>query len=214
MFEFFTDLVSLESIVNIMSEMQWIWILVFSVGITFLENVFPPAPCDVLIVFGGSLVAIGNVGFAELLFATTLGSTLGFVLMFWFGRRYGRRVINSKKFSFITEKSLVKPNRWLSKYGYFLILFNRFLSGTRGVISFLAGMSEMNKFKTILPAFLGALIWNAVLIYGGTMLGSNWRLAEQYIKDFGFIVFPSLIGIFVIYIVFLVLKNGKKKQTV
>ncbi|MCK5740938.1 MAG: DedA family protein, partial [Chlorobi bacterium] len=202
--------VSLESIVNLMSEMPWIWILVFSVGITFIENVFPPAPCDVLIVFGGSLVAIGNVGFAELLIATTLGSTLGFALMFWFGRRYGRRVINSNKFSFITEKSVVRPNRWLSKYGYFLILFNRFLSGTRGVISFLAGMSEMNQLKTILPAFIGALIWNAVLIYGGKLLGSNWRIAEQYIKDFGFIVFPSLIGILVLYIAYVMIKKNKQ----
>ncbi|MDA3844266.1 MAG: DedA family protein [Candidatus Kapabacteria bacterium] len=213
MFEFFNDLVSIESIVTLMSEMPWIWILVFSVGITFLENIFPPSPCDVLIVFAGSLVAIGNVGFAELLLATTLGSTLGFVLMFWFGRRYGRRVINSHKCNFITEQSLIRPNRWLSKYGYFLILNNRFLSGTRGVISFLAGMSEMNQFKTILSAFLGALIWNAILIYGGKLLGSNWRIAEQYIKDFGFIVFPSMIGITVIYIVYIVMKNGKK-QTV
>ena len=47
--------------------------------IAYVENIFPPSPSDVLLVFAGTLIGIGTVGFVPSLLVATLGSTLGFV---------------------------------------------------------------------------------------------------------------------------------------
>ena len=47
--------------------------------IAYIENIFPPSPSDVLLVFAGTLIGLGTVGFVPALIVATLGSTLGFM---------------------------------------------------------------------------------------------------------------------------------------
>jgi membrane protein DedA with SNARE-associated domain len=72
-----------------------IYAIVFSIA--FIENVFPPSPSDSIIVFGGSLVGIGRVGFIETLLWSTAGSTLGFVVMYKIGDWFGDRILAQGK---------------------------------------------------------------------------------------------------------------------
>ena len=187
----------LENVVEYLSALPWYWVLFAAFFITLLENVFPPSPSDSVLIFLGTLVGINVVGFIPLLLVSTLGSLVGFVLMFYLGVFVGHRVLKSPKFPFITYKSIKKPTIWLRKYGYYVIAINRFLSGTRGVISFIAGMAEMKHVPTISLSGVSALIWNAILIYLGIILGHNWRIANIYIDIYGKYIF---IGIIVIII--------------
>lgn len=184
----------LESAVEFLSTVPWYWVLIGAFFFTILENVFPPSPCDSVIIFTGTLVGIDSIDLIPLLLSATAGSTVGFAIMFFLGRVLGKKAIYSKKFSFITEENLEKPNRWLSKYGYYVIAGNRFLSGTRGLISFLAGMSKMRDLPTIALASFSALIWNLILIYAGVVLGENWKLARETISLYGWIIIPAIIA--------------------
>ncbi|MFA6571703.1 MAG: DedA family protein [Bacteroidota bacterium] len=201
----------LESIINYLSNMPWGWVLFFAFLIPLIENLFPPAPCDSLLVFIGTLVGINVVGFIPVLLAATLGSTAGFLIMFFVGRYFGVRVVNSRKIKFITPESLKKPRAWLNKYGYFLIIANRFLTGTRAVISFLAGLSNLRFSITSILSALSALIWNCILIYAGVLLGNNWRVADYYLNLYGRIITPIVI-IIIIVLVFLWLNNRRKEK--
>jgi membrane protein DedA with SNARE-associated domain len=189
-----------------------IWILAFGVFITFLENIFPPAPCDSMLVFMGGLVSLGKVGFTELLIVTTLGSSLGFILMFYLGKLLGHRIIASNKIKFISEENLVKPRLWFNKYGYSIIVANRFLSGTRAVISFLAGMLEMKPTITIILSAISALVWNFILIYAGSLFGHNWKIIDEKISLYGYIIFPIMALIAVYFIVRYFIKRKKAVQ--
>lgn len=200
----------LESIINFLSGMPWGWVLFFAFLIPLIENLFPPAPCDSLLVFIGTLVGINVVGFVPVLLAATLGSTLGFLIMFYFGRYFGEKAVNSRKIKFITPEALKKPRAWLNKYGYSLIIANRFLTGTRAVISFLAGLSNLKVSITTILSAMSALIWNALLIYAGVLLGNNWRVADHYLNLYGRIITPIII-IIVIVLVFLWI-NGMNKE--
>lgn len=202
----------LDYIVNILSTVPWYWVLVSAFAITTLENLFPPSPSDTVLVFIGTLIGIGVVSFVPLLLTASLGSIFGFAIMFYLGKYFGDRIVQSKRFSFINEKKMEKPSRWLNKYGYYIIIINRFLSGTRGIISFVAGFAEMRPSLSILYAGISAIVWNAILIYTGVLLGSNWRIANIYLKKYGQIILPIVIGIIILIIIYFYYKNKRNKN--
>ncbi|NBO66111.1 MAG: hypothetical protein EBU88_14940, partial [Acidobacteria bacterium] len=58
--------------------------------IAYVENVFPPAPSDMLLVFAGTMIGFGTVDFAPALIAATSGSTTGFMSAYLLGRYFER----------------------------------------------------------------------------------------------------------------------------
>lgn len=199
----FESLHSLDAAIEFLSHLEWYWVLGFAFFITMLENIFPPSPSDSVLVFMGSLIALGTIGFIPLLLLATAGSLVGFMIMFHLGKKFGHSAVDSNKMPFINQKSLEKPEEWFRKWGYYLIIANRFLSGTRAVISFFAGMSDLDFKKTVVLSAISALIWNSILIYLGVVFGNNFEAILEYLSLYGQILFP-IIGL--IIVVFLVKK--------
>lgn len=162
-------------------------------GIAFIENIFPPSPSDLVVVFAGSLVGIGTVGFAETLLAATAGSTVGFMTMYKIGDWFGDRILEAGKISFIPVSAVRKVEDWFRRYGYWIIIANRFLAGTRAVVSFFAGVSELNLPRTTLLSFLSALAWNTILVTAGYILGRNWEEIGWYLTTYSQIVTAIII---------------------
>ena len=184
-----------------------IYAIVFSIA--FIENVFPPSPSDLIIVFGGSLIGIGRVGFIETLLWSTAGSTLGFVVMYKIGDWFGDRILSQGKIKFIPAESVRKVDAWFRQYGLWLIVANRFLAGTRAVVSFFAGMAQLRLLPTILLCALSALIWNALLITGGYYLGSNWREIGGYLGTYS----EAVTGLIVVLAVFFIARYFYRRKT-
>jgi membrane protein DedA with SNARE-associated domain len=180
----------IEQFVEFLSQVPWYWVLLFAAFITMLENIFPPSPSDTILVFCGALVSFGSVDFIPLLLMATVGSVAGFLIMFILGEQFGKRIVESDKFRFINSRTLRKPRMWFRRYGYWLIVANRFLSGTRAVISFFAGLSKLSRTKTLILSALSALLWNSILIAAGSYLGSKWELAQYYMGLYGQIIIP------------------------
>ena len=206
----------IEEIIRFLSSdtVPIIWIFLFSFLLPLLENIFPPSPSDTLLIFIGTFAGIGRVDFIDLLIFSTIGSTLGFALMFILGRTLGNRLIISGKLSFINEENLKKPRHWFNKYGYWLIIGNRFLSGTRAIISFFAGISKLSFLITIILAFISSLIWNFILLFIGMKLGNNWHIADHFISIYGEIILPVIILIIIFFLIKLYLKRKKLKSQI
>jgi len=143
--------------------------------LALMENLFPPLPSDLVIVFGGSLVSLGRVTFPAALLAATVGGTIGFILMYGIGRWFGRTILEAERIRFIRRESVERVDAWFRRYGFWLVVANRFLAGTRAVVSFVAGMSGIGLVPTIALCALSALAWNAILLAGGYYLGDNWQ---------------------------------------
>ena len=175
-----------------------IYLVVFSIA--FVENLFPPFPSDVVVVFAGSLISVGQVGFVEILFLSTVGSTVGFVAMYKIGDWFGDKILEQGKIKFIPIDGVRKVEAWFVKYGYWIIIANRFLAGTRAVVSFFAGLSELNLPKTTLLSFLSALVWNAILVGAGWYLGRHWERIGFYLNTYSQIVTAIIVLVVLIFV--------------
>lgn len=181
-----------EEIVNFLSEMQWYWVFLIAFGVTVLENVFPPSPCDSVLVFTGSLVAIGTVSFVPLLLVATAGSVIGFLIMFFLGKKFDYFLDKRKPMKFLSLKLIKKVERWFQKYGYWVIIANRFLTGTRAVISFFAGMSNLKLTKTTILSAVSALVWNTILISLGYFFADNFEMIIDFLELYAAIILPII----------------------
>ena len=201
----------IEQILDFISALSPFWIYVALFFFAFIENVFPPSPSDLVVLIGGSLISTHSLHFIPTLGITTIGSVLGFMMLFLIGSQLDKKVVRAGKIKFISADSLDKAEKWFLKYGYFIILANRFMPGTRSVISFFAGLSELDFKKTAILASISAFVWNSIIIYLGFIFGKNIHIVDKYLSTYSNVV----LILTVLIILILVLKSlfFKRKKT-
>jgi membrane protein DedA with SNARE-associated domain len=187
------------------------WIYVSLFAIAYIENIFPPAPSDMIIVAGGSLIATGSIDFIPALMFAALGSTVGFLTMYKVGEWFGESIIEKDKWKFIPKAQVHQVEGWFKHYGYWLIVANRFLSGTRAVVSVFAGLAELDLKATTALSFVSSILWNGLLVYGGMLLGKNWTLIGFYLATYSKIATAVITTIAIVsIIVWLYRRNNTK----
>lgn len=196
-----------EEILTRISELSPLWIYLTIFFFAFIENLFPPSPSDMVIVIGGSLVGASNLHFIPVLVFATGGSLVGFLTAFAIGWQLDKRLLHAGKIKFLTIESIEKVENAFRKHGYYLIIANRFLPGTRAVISFFAGMSRLNVHYTVLLSAASALLWNTILISLGMIFGENIQKVDQFLSTYNKVV----IAITAVVILFLIIRYFWKK---
>lgn len=202
----------IENILSFITGLSPFWIYVVLFFFAFIENVFPPSPSDLVVVIGGSLIAANSIHFIPTLFITTIGSVVGFMTLYFIGSKIDRKVVKAGKLKFIPTEGLDKAELWFNKYGYFIIFANRFLPGTRSVISFFAGLSELNAKKTAILAAGSAFIWNAIIIYLGIIFGNNIKIVDKYLSTYSNIIVIVTIVIVLIFTIKYFIKKSQAKK--
>ena len=188
----------MEQFVNFLASLNPIWIYCVAGTIAYIEHVFPPSPSDVILVAAGSLAGLGRVDFTVLLIVSTIGSTAGFFTMYKVGDWFGVRILEAGKLKYIPLEKVHKVEAWFKIYGYWIVVINRFLAGTRAVIAFFTGMSELSIWRTTILSSLSSLLWNFILLFAGRELGKNWKEISSYLETYG-----KVVSIFVILLILL-----------
>lgn len=188
-----------------------IYIIFFLVA--YLENVIPPVPGDLLIVFGGYLAAEQIIDFTFTLVITTTSSVFGFMTMYAIGAYFGDKIEEQRKqfwlMRFIDIKYFDKAKRWMSRWGQRVVVANRFLAGTRSVISLTAGMTKTKIYSTILNSAISSLIWNGILLWMGWLVYENWQVIGHYLNIYGWAILILILTVISFRVVNLY--NQKKK---
>ncbi len=210
----------LDQLISFVQTLDNKTIYMFLFAIAYLENVIPPIPGDMPVAFVGSFIAFKDLSFIGCVFWASLGSVLGFFTMYAIGRYVGdafygvnERLLGSRIGGL--ARKIFPPEHFndvraqFAKYGYGLILANRFLTGSRSIISIAAGASSLNVFYVHLCAFISAILWNILLVYGGYFLGENWSMLGDYIATYGAVLTILVVAAFAI----LVYRYIKQKRT-
>ncbi|MCF7825504.1 MAG: DedA family protein [Candidatus Marinimicrobia bacterium] len=184
---------------------------------SYIENIFPPIPGDTILVFGAYLVGRGHLSFSAALVTTLLGSVLGFMTLYWVGFRYGRGFMYSKQQTWFSDKSLLRVERLFVRWGYGVVLINRFMAGLRSMIGLFAGIGKLRLWKVILLSLISSLFWNGTLIWLGSTIGENWEQIGVYLKEYNTavsVLIIAIIGGFLIHRYLIVKENLSEENEI
>lgn len=178
-----------QSIVEWISVVPPIGVYLIFFGIAYVENIIPPMPGDVIVAFGGYLAAEGVVRLFPIWSLTIIASVFGFMTMYWLGHKWGAQIENNRKSHFILRfidyKYFSRGKKWMSRWGQGVVIANRFLAGTRSVISLTAGMSHLNLTPTIFSSLVSSILWNTLLLGMGWVIRDNWQIIGGYLSNYG-----------------------------
>lgn len=196
---------SMDYLLNHIDKLPGFLIYLILGASAFLENIFPPAPGDMIVAFGAFLVGTGRLGFTGVFISTTAGSLAGFMTLFWLGGYLGRRFFIERDYFFFKKEDIIRAGKWFKKYGYFIVTFNRFFPGVRSVISIAGGIYRMDRVKVCFLALISCALWNLIWISIGYTLGSNWGTVEEELKiifaRYNIVIFSLLLVLFVYVII-------------
>ena len=164
-------------IIEIMNQFGYLGIFL----LIAIENIFPPIPSEVILLFGGFMSTYTNMNIVGIIIASTLGSLVGAYALYFIGKIFNKerlkKIVRGKigKVLRLKEKDIDMADEWFDKKGNKTVFFCRFIPIVRSLISIPAGMSEMPLGKFTLYTVVGSLIWNTVLSIAGQTVGANWE---------------------------------------
>lgn len=183
-----------------------------------IENVFPPIPSEVILLFGGFMTTWTDLNIIFMIIAATLGSIVGAIILYYIGKILNKRrlikIVSGKvgKVLRLKPSDIEKADEWFDKKGNKTVFFCRFIPIVRSLISIPAGMSEMKMPKFLLYTFAGSIIWNTVLLVIGNRVGENWESILGVFDRYSHIVLIILIVMFFGLIFWFYYKRLKKKS--
>lgn len=199
-----------EELLNSMSSFSPLIIFAVLLIMPFVENIFPPAPSDFIVALGGTLIVSGTINFIPALVLTSIGSEAGFLFLYYLGSQTDKKLVRKGKVKFISAEALNKAETWFQRFGFLIILFNRFIPGIRSVISFFAGLSELNLKRTIVLSSISAILWNLILLSLGLVFANNLNEIDYILSTYSYIVLAILGSGLVLVIVKYIIKRKRK----
>lgn len=201
-----------DLIIEIMNNFGYIGVFL----LIAIENVFPPIPSEVILLFGGFMTTFTNMNIIGVIIASTLGSLLGAIILYYIGKILNKerlkKIITSKpgKLLRLTPEDIDKADDWFDKKGNKTVFFCRFIPVIRSLISIPAGMSEMPMKKFLIYTTIGSAIWNSALTIAGSIVGENWTSILEIMDNYSHIAVIILGIIFIAAIIIFYFKRKKK----
>ncbi len=156
-----------------------------------------PFPEDTTLILSGFLMAhdiVQSLPALVIIYPTLLMTDF---LLYWIGKRYGRRVVEHKIFHrIISLNRLLKLQRKFRKRGIWVVFFGRHLLGVRAQIFLAAGVMRMPARKFLLADALSALITMAIMIGIGYFGGSRIQILREDLARMNHMITFSVVLIF------------------
>ena len=160
-----------------------------------IEYLFPPFPGDMITVFGAFLVARRGWSGPLVFGAVLLGSAIGCMADYAFGRWLGRteeRWTRGRLRRFRPQIDHLVER--FGRHGSLYLAINRFIPSLRGLFFVAAGMARLRWWVVLAYGTLSALLWNALLLLLGVTVGESWDRLVSLFATYG-VAFWSLVVI-------------------
>ncbi len=134
-----------------------------------------PFPEDAILLLSGFLVAQEVVKPLPTFLVVYLGILITDFLLYFVGRKYGRRVVEHKRFhKMLPPDTLMKLEGKFNRWGSLVILLGRHVLGLRAQIFLVAGVMRMSSIKFLIADGVSALVtiglWGVIGYLGGNSL--------------------------------------------
>lgn len=147
-----------------------------------LETVFPPIPSEVVLPFAGFLAGRGRAGPWLMTWAATAGSLVGAAILYELGRRVGeeRTTRGLARLPLVESAEVDRAIGWFHRHGRSSVFFGRLVPLIRSLVSLPAGTARMPRAEFLGLTLAGSLLWNALWVWAGYLLGANWQQVGNY----------------------------------
>ena len=155
---------------------HWAYLLVASAS--GVEYVFPPIPGDTVALFAVALAVRAQLHWFAVYCSMTLGALLGGLVAWGFGVWLAHHEAHWPSFmkTPAATRALDAVRRGYARHGAMYLAVNRFLPALRAFFFVGAGLSRMSAGAVVVYGGLSALVWNALLLGVGYLVGSNWEV--------------------------------------
>lgn len=146
-----------------------------------LEYVVPPFPGDTVVLLGGVYAVRGEKSWLLVFLVIIAGSVVGAAVNYFIGRWLDVKVehrLERKAILGMSLDQLLTVEARMRKRGGWLLLFNRFIPGVRGLLFVAAGMSNMPLPRVLGLGAISAAAHTAVVLGVGMALGGNVERIE------------------------------------
>lgn len=157
-----------------------------------------PINADLILLFVGSLTALGQLSPSVIIACGIVGSVLGDSITFLSAKYFGLKILKIWPFSkLIKPKKVYQVNKKLKQYGPKLIFLVRFIPGTRTITFVTSGIFKLPYRKFLVMNILGVSLVIPTLVMIGNLFISNLAEAEN-IKDQMVYIFLAVPIVFII----------------
>ncbi|MEO6470906.1 MAG: DedA family protein [Aeromicrobium sp.] len=148
-----------------------------------IETLLPFLPSEVVLPLAGFTASVGGqFGLIQVIIATTIGSLVGALGLYfvsrWFGRDRTRAIL--VRVPLVNAHDIDRGEAWFNRHGGMAVFLCRMVPVLRSLISVPAGVEKMSVWSFSLYTAAGSLIWNSIWIVAGHNLGNNWHKVEKY----------------------------------
>jgi membrane protein DedA with SNARE-associated domain len=188
---------------------DWMLVLISSAGYLgifvamFVEGILTPIPSELIMPFAGYLCSTGELNIVLVILVGSLGAVGGSTIAYLLGRSLGRPFLDRfGRYLGLGPDSLDRADAWFVKWGNYGILIGHALPGIRSIISFPAGIARMDIKRFALFTFIGATIWNTVLVVAGFLLGKYWIELSRGLDGWDIAILVTVGAVFLGYIIY------------
>ncbi len=176
-----------------------------------LGGVGLPFPEDMTLILSGFLVAHDIIKPLPGFLIIYAGLLMSDFFLYWVGKRYGRRVVEHKKFQkLISSEKLFKLEEKFKKWGVLVVLFGRHLLGLRAQIFLVAGVLRMHPLKFLI-ADAGTALFTIALMGGiGYVGGNSIQVLKGDLTRIEHIAIVTFVIVLTIWMVFRQIKVKRK----
>lgn len=201
------------TIVTELANNLWYWgIFIMMV----IESSFIPFPSEVAMIPAWFLASIWEMNFLLAFAAWTawalIWATINYYIAFKLWDKVLHRVIRKYwKYVFLTENHYMQAEDYFNNHGSITVFLARFIPAVRQIISLPAWAFEMNFAKFFFYTWLGAGIWNLILMSIWYVAWENKELIKEYLNEVMIWWVIFIIVVWSIYIYVNRLKNARNK---
>ncbi len=148
-----------------------------------VENIFPPAPADVIVTLAAFLTGRGTTNAITVFWVTWVANVGGAALVYLLARRLGPRFFSSGPGRrLMSPQAVMAVERNYVRFGLAGLIVARLLPGFRSFTAPFAGLMRLGPVRTLAPIAFASGIWYGALTWLGSRLGQNWTAVEGLLR--------------------------------
>jgi membrane protein DedA with SNARE-associated domain len=170
-----------------------------------------PFPEDTTLLLSGFLIAQEVIKPLPTVLLVYLGLLVTDFSLYWIGKKYGKRVVEHKRFRrIISSERLLKIEEKFNKWGVLIVFFGRHLWGIRAQIFLAAGAMRMTTTKFLLADAVSAIFTVTIMVGIGYWGGNSIQVLKKDAARIGHFAIAVFLICLAAWIFFTYFKSRRK----